>query len=63
MVGHQDVAVDSDAVNLHRSRKKLHESTSIRVIPEYIFALIATAGDVVNSARILNSERAGHEKD
>ena len=54
MVGHQDVAVKLDGVNMKRLGKNLQKALSVTIIFEDIFLFVSSATDMVNSARILN---------
>ena len=60
VVGHQDVAVKLDSVNMKRLGKNLQKALSVTIIFEDVFLFISSAADMVNTARILNPERSGH---
>lgn len=63
MVGHQDVAVELDRIDVDGLIEKLQKAAAIRVIPKNILFFVAAAGDVVNSVRVLDAKRSGHAEE
>ena len=55
MVGHQNVAVEFDGIDVDRLIEQLQEAASIRVIPINVLFFIAAAGDVIYSVGVLDA--------
>jgi transcriptional regulator with XRE-family HTH domain len=62
MVGHQNVAVKFDGIDVDGLIEKLQKAASVCVIPIDVLLFIATAGDVIYSVRVLDAKGAGHEQ-
>ncbi len=61
MIPHQDIAVQSDIVNIYGSGKKIEKGESIDIIDKDLPAPIATMHHMVKGAGILYAERTCHE--
>jgi hypothetical protein len=62
VVRHEDVAVKLYAVNVDRLDKYLEEPFSVGIVLKDVIAFVASAGNVVHCAGILDAERSGHGK-
>jgi hypothetical protein len=54
VVGHQNIAVKLDGVNMKRLGKNLQKALSVTIIFEDVFLFVSSAADMVNSPWILN---------
>ena len=54
MVGHEDVAVKLDGVNMEGLNKNLQKALPVGIFFEDIFLFVSPAAHVVNSTRVLN---------
>lgn len=54
VVGHEDVAVKLDGVNMEGLDKNLQKALPVGIFFENIFLFVSPAADVVNSTRVLN---------
>jgi len=62
MVGHQNVAVEFDGIDVDGLIEKLQEAAAIRVIAIDVFLFIAAAGNVINGVGVLDAKGSGHEQ-
>ena len=60
MVGHQNVAVEFDGIEVDGLIELLQETAAIRVIAVNILFFIAATGDVIYSVGVLDAKRSGH---
>ena len=55
MLGHQDIAVELDGVNVERMVQKLKKSDAVGVIPADVPLIVTAAGNVINGIGILDA--------
>jgi hypothetical protein len=55
MVGHQDIAVELNAVDVERLVQKLKKAAAVGVIPVDVLFFVAAAGNVINGIGILDA--------
>jgi len=60
VVGHEDVAVELNSIDIQCLIKGLKEPFAVGVILEYLPPFISTAGDMVHGTWILYAEGSGH---
>ena len=60
MVAHEDISMQFHVVNLEVLDKGQKESSPISVVSENVLSFVPTAGDMINSIGILDSEWPGH---
>lgn len=60
MVGHEDIAGKFDGIDVDGLAQDAEEALPISGVLENVFSLITAAGDVIDSAFVLDTEGAGH---
>jgi hypothetical protein len=60
VIRHQDVRIQGDLIGLSRRLEQREELMSVLLIDEDALSFIAPAGDVVDSAGKLHSQRSRH---
>ena len=60
VVGHEDVTTELNAVDINRLIQNPQEALAVGVVFVDVFTLVATAGDVVDGAFVLDAQGARH---
>jgi len=55
MVGHQDIAVKLDSVDVERLVQKLKKTASVGIIPVDVLLFVAAAGNVIDGIGVLDA--------
>ena len=62
VIGHEDVAVKFDGMDIERLEEHLLKSFSVRIVPKDCLFVVAPAGDTVHRAGVFDTEGSGHEQ-
>ena len=60
MIRHQHVTVKLHTIDMQRLGEQLEKLTPVGVVLEYDLPFVSSAGDVVDGARVLDSQWSGH---